>query len=397
MKINKAKLLVGTLAMISVAATAGSISGTVAWWQNSYRASAEFQGTSANAGELLEIETVNASGNHEGWVNALTPANITNLIKKKSNNKKADQILRPVTLPGVAKDVALGTLYRAPSYQQSAGAYTNWKEAKAEDYVQFDLTFRVKNEANQGGLSADAFNLYLSDLTIENKTTDGKNDISRGVRVHIAGTSDYALLAKGANSSDADVTTVTNGKLDIGGRAGKLDRDGKAYSFSTSHGDLINYGTENSQQVAYNSLKANSGVYPTSFAGGQANGGVAFGTIAAGQTLTITVTIFLEGWQAFATGAGASERVVATFADEAARDLAINGSVDPVVAPTYTPEIGDIIRIGNAQDGYAYSVYTQGTTPSWVAYDAFSMWDEVKTAGSIFDLGMTFDAAAPNV
>ena len=55
MKINKAKLLVGTLAIASVAATVGSISGTFAWFQYSTRVTAAYSGAAAHVSENLQI------------------------------------------------------------------------------------------------------------------------------------------------------------------------------------------------------------------------------------------------------------------------------------------------------------------------------------------------------
>ena len=54
MKINK-KVMVTTLALAMGAALAGSISGSVAWYQYSTRASAQLTGTSVGTSRNLQI------------------------------------------------------------------------------------------------------------------------------------------------------------------------------------------------------------------------------------------------------------------------------------------------------------------------------------------------------
>ena len=58
MKISKNKIIVSTLALAMGAALAGSVSGTVAWFQYSTRAQAAFIGTSAHCSEMLEIKSL---------------------------------------------------------------------------------------------------------------------------------------------------------------------------------------------------------------------------------------------------------------------------------------------------------------------------------------------------
>ena len=61
MKINNKKIIVSTLALAMGAALAGSISGTVAWYQYSTRAPAEFLGVAAHCTENIELR-IKATG-----------------------------------------------------------------------------------------------------------------------------------------------------------------------------------------------------------------------------------------------------------------------------------------------------------------------------------------------
>ncbi len=381
MKINKVKLVVGTLAVLAVASTVGSISGTVAWWQNSYRATAELKGTSAKCTEVLEIKKFDGT-----WDTNLTADDIQDLITAKTASK-TNQELMPVAGPGLRQTAAVAPatqLYAHPKYQ--SGLYANWAKADPLAYIQFDLTFRVRQVTGGADVgAAKAYNIYVNDVTIED-VTDSKTDLSRAARVHLSGNNNL-LFAKGANTSDTTVTTNTHGNLDLNGD-GRLDRDGKDYTFAAA-GTIIDYGAtagDNQTQVAYNCLKAADGTaYPSSYANGTIAGGTVLGNVAKDDLAgdTVTVTIWLEGWQELeAHATNNSIKVTREFADETALTTAMG--LDPAAVGYYGPVEGDIIKVGDA--------YKLRGASDFAAYTASSMWDETKTIGSVFNIGMTFDA-----
>ncbi len=59
MKINTKKAVIATMAIAMAAGIAGSISGTVAWFQYNTRVTTEFTGTTAKCTEFLQVRTVN--------------------------------------------------------------------------------------------------------------------------------------------------------------------------------------------------------------------------------------------------------------------------------------------------------------------------------------------------
>ena len=67
MKISNKKIIVSTLALAMGAALAGSISGSVAWYQYSTRATARMAATSAGTSRNLQIATSQLAKNAAGW------------------------------------------------------------------------------------------------------------------------------------------------------------------------------------------------------------------------------------------------------------------------------------------------------------------------------------------
>ena len=72
------KIIISTLALAMGAALAGSVSGTVAWFQYSTRAQAAFIGTTAHCSEALEIKAnaVGATASADGFSTELTAAQV---------------------------------------------------------------------------------------------------------------------------------------------------------------------------------------------------------------------------------------------------------------------------------------------------------------------------------
>lgn len=174
--------------------------------------------------------------------------------------------------------------------------------------MQFKLQFRVLDIDGKEATAASLYDkpLYLTDLTIQQKTSGDTKDISSAVRVHIAnGTSTYAHLGKGTSS--ANISTVTTGSLDLnldGAVDTLMDVPGSHYSFNTAATPLA-YGSDSGMgtSAAYSNLYAANGLYPTN-TNGVLSGGRALGTTDGTDLpatdaayFTLSFTIYLEGWQ----------------------------------------------------------------------------------------------------
>lgn len=277
MKMNNKKIIVSTLALAMGAALAGSVSGTVAWFQYSTRAQAAYIGTSAHCSELLQVSIDGGTT----WKTELSSSDIDTAIT--AANKK----IVPITTGEQAKDAALGTFYANPIYQISAGDYsaTTWKAAEAINYVQFTLKFKV-TDVKENLTTKLAKDVFLTNLTIQDATSG--LDLSDAVRVHFASTNNM-LFAKTATSTDV------SGQLD-------LNSDG-AYDLSEGYEwdtrTAITYGTDGAVQTSY---AANDTTVVATDTNGVLTNGKKLGSTAADTDLSVTVTIWLEGWQKLATG-----------------------------------------------------------------------------------------------
>ena len=180
MKINN-KILVSALAIAMGATLAGSISGTVAWYQYSTRAQAAFIGTSVGASENLEIKVGSSD-----WMDELN----STLVSSNLNSGYTDDEIEPITTGDqiTASNVALPAataFYTNPT--KGVAAYSSWGHATAAKMVQFDLYLRYKK-----GEAADSYlakQLNLVDLTIVDASAADSTygqDLYKAVRVHFA-------------------------------------------------------------------------------------------------------------------------------------------------------------------------------------------------------------------
>ena len=291
MKMNKQKIIVSTLALAMGAALAGSVSGTVAWFQYSTRAQVSFMGTSGHCSELLQVSVDGGST----WKGEFATADFASLDHNGSK-------VVPITSGGVAKNEELNGFYANPIYQISAGAYANWTTADDASYLQFTLKFKVI-DVNENYDAADPSTadllekpLYLTDLTLED-TAGG--DLEEALRVHINnGTSNF-LIANTATS------TTTNGSLDLNNDNVADQTEG--YEWSTDR-ETITYGEGTQTSYAKSSIVAadNNGVI---------SGGQSIGTVGDDGAFTLTITVWLEGWQPLANGVGGSSSTIWNASD----------------------------------------------------------------------------------
>lgn len=302
---KKNRLLVPALSILVGVSLAGSISGTIAWYQYTTRADAMYFGTSAGTIGNLQFRIKSNDENNPDknpWLTRLLTSDIDNYLSENGYGSK----IQPITSGGKAKNDALGVFYANPIVGR--GPYARWQKATKANYFSLDLEFRfVKKERAD---SADAIlvpgkKVYLTDLSISEDLQEGKSDISDAVRFHIHTPDgvDRLISKKGE-------TIETGGHLDLD-NDGNLDKgypDNDPYGFKGGAYDFVDYGS--GAQEAY-AAKVDGGILA------ETNDdnldidkldldGVAFGksigsTKASGDDyLTATITIWVEGWQKLA-------------------------------------------------------------------------------------------------
>lgn len=287
MKINKAKIMVTTLAIAAVAATVGSISGTVAWFQYSTRVTAAYQGAAAHCTENLQIR-INATG--YDWDQDLTTGEIAAYLA--TARTAATNQLTPVTSGKLASGKVATKLYKNPVYQYISTS--SWGEASdAQDYIVIPLQLRVLDNDGDTTVDSLAKKIYVTDVTMEAKDVDGKIDVTSALRVGVrAGTTemaDYATFATTAGN------TNVYGALDLNGD-GANDK-GAGYDWQTAGADLV-YGDDGEVAAA-----TGVGVVGAADTVGVADDSNAFGIVGkeigsttADDPLNVELKIYLEGW-----------------------------------------------------------------------------------------------------
>ena len=264
------KLAICSLAILTGAAVAGSVTSTVAWFQYAVRAQVAYTGTTSHCSKMLRISA--DSGTTWG-----TDLNLNDLNTNP---------FPPITTGPQAKNAALpSTFYSQPNYRQ--GAYSNWFTASSDMYAQFEILVKVNDGNTQQTQIAN--DVYLTDVTIQDATTGGAPDLSDALRVHVA-TSDskYFLFAK------SSVSTAVGGYLDIN-NDNKYDTAG--YEWDSTP---IVYGEEGAVQTSY--LANDPTIIAAEDQYGAISGGTSIGSTSTSGYLTVTVTIWLEGWALLSKG-----------------------------------------------------------------------------------------------
>ena len=320
MKTNKAKMIVATLGIVAGAATVGSISGTVAWFQYNTRVTAAYVGTSASVSRNLQIRIQDsnfASGAYNGeadanWKTNLEVADITGYLTAKAGldtaakQKGNGQHFSPVTFGKAARDAALpntGAFVNGPKSNPMAGQfeYTSWFDAAANEYITIPLQVRLLNAAEAGMASK---NIYLTDLTLQKDSTEAAaNDLSSALRVHFDSTTKQLWSKDG-------VSAVTSAKLDLDSDPGNDKVRDTRYNWSGTElvdGVYGDYKVEDEKHVvddtavvaSYNAgakNTANSPMANDSTAALTTTNAIALGATNSSGMLDINVTIWLEGW-----------------------------------------------------------------------------------------------------
>ena len=190
MKIKKKSIIIPAFALLIGASLAGSISGTVAWYQYSTRVNAAFVGTSVGASGNLQMRFADESTDEDAWRSRLTIEEIA----AKLNGNYASQ-LTPITTGDIDKDAYLAmdtngnpVFYANPVYGEEDP--DDWAKATAANYAKISLQLRYVDRdgvLGQNGLDPEniAKDIYLSDLLIQDDPNNEKDDLSDALRVHI--------------------------------------------------------------------------------------------------------------------------------------------------------------------------------------------------------------------
>lgn len=314
MKLNKNKIIVSALALAIGGSLAGSVGNTIAWYQYSTRANVAYVGEASGVSSNLQMRFVGENDNQ--WRTRITYDEVN--TKLGANMK-----IVPMTFGALGKDAALpakGYVQPAPGVSDM----TKWKEATDRNYAQFQLELR---NINREGAEAenDEQDVYLSKLLLQKdlKTPAGKEDISDALRVHISAS--YGSTTKNRLISKLGGDVNTSGKLDIDGD-GEDDQaypEGDEFGFGYEGNDHVAladvyYGDENGDKTANEIQSSYSASYESTATNpllvysennvlyddeskADLEDAKSIGKTVAGDSgyLTVTVTIWVEGWQKF--------------------------------------------------------------------------------------------------
>ena len=220
MKINNKKIIVSTLALAMGAALAGSISGSVAWYQYSTRAAAHIHGTAIGTTGDLAVSIDNGG---------------TYLHKAEDTTAEF--------LPMSASGSTAGglTYYKHPVYQYPS--LPTFTPAAGDDYfVDYKLKFKfLESDETNADATTDTGDLiddkevFLSHFEI----VDGGDEISKAVRIEIIGSTGNKFIV---SQDGGDV--ATSGNLDLNNNT-KPDKDN--WDCLDVDGNLITYKNGSSE------------------------------------------------------------------------------------------------------------------------------------------------------
>ena len=211
--LNKNKIIVSALALAIGASLAGSVSGTVAWYQYSTRANVAFIGEAGGFSGNLQMRFASESSNPNAWRTRIT---YDQLNAELSNGGYATKIV-PMTYGALDKDAALPA---TGAYAQPLAGQANmasWTKADKANYAQFNLQVRYQERTNGTEANAEKA-VYLTKMLIQEdakSANEGKGDLSDAVRVHIH--TDDGTNQKNRLVSAKGKDIETKGKLDLDG------------------------------------------------------------------------------------------------------------------------------------------------------------------------------------
>ena len=294
---KKNRLIVPALTLLAGLTLAGSISGTIAWYQYSTRANGAYLGMSGGTTGNLQLRL-----NGGEWLTRLTKNDIASYLAANNLGQK----VQPITSGDMDKDDALpADFYRNPI--AGKGEYSKWEKADESNYVSLPLELRFV-ERNGSGENNVAKDVYLSDLYIAADDANGtvKKDLSDAIRFHVASDDGVNQINRLISKNGGSI--AVNGKLDLDGD-GELDQayTGNKYGFGDGN-QLVDVVYGEGNQVAY-AAKVEDGLLVKTNEDDldldelELNGAsksIGKTLASSSEYLKVNITIWVEGWQEFA-------------------------------------------------------------------------------------------------
>ena len=294
---KKNRLIVPALTLLAGLTLAGSISGTIAWYQYSTRANGAYLGMSGGTTGNLQLRLDGGE-----WLTRLTKNDIASYLAANNLGQK----VQPITSGEMDKDDALpADFYRNPI--AGKGEYSKWQKADESNYVSLPLELRFV-ERNGSGENNVAKDVYLSDLYIAADDANGtaKKDLSDAIRFHVASDDGVNQINRLISKNGGSI--AVNGKLDLDGD-GELDQayTGNKYGFGDGN-QLVDVVYGEGNQVAY-AAKVEDGLLVKTNEDDldldelELNGAsksIGKTLASSSEYLKVNITIWVEGWQEFA-------------------------------------------------------------------------------------------------
>ena len=294
---KKNRLIVPALTLLAGLTLAGSISGTIAWYQYSTRANGAYLGMSGGTTGNLQLRLDGGE-----WLTRLTKNDIASYLAANNLGQK----VQPITSGDMDKDDALpADFYRNPI--AGKGEYSKWQKADESNYVSLPLELRFV-ERNGSGENNVAKDVYLSDLYIAADDANGtaKKDLSDAIRFHVASDDGVNQINRSISKNGGSI--AVNGKLDLDGD-GELDQayTGNKYGFGDGN-QLVDVVYGEGNQVAY-AAKVEDGLLVKTNEDDldldelELNGAsksIGKTLASSSEYLKVNITIWVEGWQEFA-------------------------------------------------------------------------------------------------
>ena len=333
MKLNKNKIIVSALALVIGTSLAGSVTGTLAWYQYSTRANVSFLGESSGISGNLQMRFSDEDSD-DAWRTRITYTELQ--TKLAAGGYALNEKVTPMTFGALDKDAALPE----KAYVQPIAGVANmasWIEASKKHYAQFELDLRYEERDGIKENNVDGKNVvkdvYLSKLLIQEDYTNAaaeKKDLSSAVRVHIHAykSTDEANTKVDKLISKEGGTTATSGKLNLYNNAnGAYDQAYTGNEFGFGEGNQLQdivYGSgvqtayaansavvdnhkyfdangQEQTETTYPALTGNNGNKLTDLkytgASGEVDKKIGSVVAAADGFLRVKVTIWVEGWQ----------------------------------------------------------------------------------------------------
>ena len=255
MKISK-KVLIPVFATAMGLSVIGGVSGAVAWYQYNTKVSTSWIGVTSADGGVLQIQKSGETSwnSYADFGSSSTP-------------------LHPITFGALTATSSLEGV--TPKKHPQAGV-TNpeqWDNAvKGTDYYElaFNLQAKKLNPTTKEYEACEAV-VNIDDLHIA--ATGDNQDVASAIRVHLSSGTTNKLLSLDGGSINC------YGPLDLDG-SGSADKNNN-YQWETGHGSELTYGVSDAVQVSSKAADLENNALLTVPVAGA----------------TVTVTIWLEGWQ----------------------------------------------------------------------------------------------------